>query len=138
MQVADLDSSLRISKWPILLDMVPCPLPRKIRAALSCESAWVRTRGRLRVGYRSRDQGSSYRSTVKEGMEGATIQWRSVEAEATSGVESDSESATHCQARRPLSRDTASASPYATRRLSTVVTEAMGSLWRASMGGAFS
>jgi hypothetical protein len=37
-------------------------------------------------------------------------------------------SATHCHARRPFSRTTVLASPYSTSRLSTVVTEASGSL----------
>ena len=35
---------------------------------------------------------------------------------------------THCHARRPFSRTTLSASPYSTNRLSTVVTDANGSL----------
>ena len=42
------------------------PRHRKNRAA-STEAAWVRTLGRVRVGYRSRDEGSSYQSTENLG-----------------------------------------------------------------------
>jgi len=46
-------------------------------------------------------------------------------------------SATHRHALLPL-EITASASPYSTKRFSTVVTDAIGSLWRASKSGSFS
>ena len=54
---------------------------------------------------------------------------------AASAGSGEAGSDTHCHARRPLSRTTLNASPYSTNRLSTVVTEASGSLWRSKTAG---